>query len=73
MYLKNLMVDQQRIRLDLEVLFGQTLIQMLIKIQLALMVLQEQILLMHQVIPLRLAKEIQAEILQTQMTTITLL
>ena len=62
MYLKNLMVDLQVTQFDLEVLFGQTLIQMLIKIQLALMVLQELILHTHQVIQLPLAKEIQAEI-----------
>ena len=46
---------------------------MLIKIQLALMVLQELILLIHQVIQLLLAKEIQAETLQTQQISITLL
>ena len=73
MYLKNLMEDLRTIRLDLEVLFGQVRILMLIKIQSALMVLQELILHTHQVIRLQLAKEIQAEILQTQMTTTTLL
>ena len=46
---------------------------MLIKIQLALMVLQELILHTHQAIRLQLAKEIQAEIYIIQMTTITLL